>query len=116
MSFKKNAVLLGLVFAVFGVRAGVDIAAPVQKVQIAADGSLWFAMDTVTTMATYCKAGWNGLTMYIPKDNPSFPYYYATLTAALLKGKSVFIGNISFFNGTTSCDVTQTGFGLTLVQ
>lgn len=97
------------------VHAGVDIAGPVQRVQVAADGKLWFSMDT-TSAATYCKPGWNSLTMYVPADHPQYPYYFAILLAAASKGKSVFVANISVFNGSIPCDITQTGFGLVFLQ
>ena len=109
----KLALALVLVTSSITANAGVDIAGQVQRVQIAGDGTLWFAMDT-TPAATFCKPGWNGMTMYIPATHPQFRYYYAMLLAATSTGKSVYVANISIFNGSTSCDITQTGYGLTL--
>ena len=72
-------------------------------------------MDT-TSASTYCKPGWYSLTMYVPKENPQFPYYFAMLVAAASKGKSVFVANISVFDGTGPCDITKTGYGLVFLQ
>lgn len=96
-------------------RGGVDIGGPVQRVHLAADGSLWFVMET-TPAATYCLKGWFDFNMYVPKDHPQFPYYYAMLMAAVSKGKSVYVANISSYNGTAPCDVTKTGYGIVLPQ
>ncbi|MBY0444263.1 MAG: hypothetical protein K2Q15_03530 [Burkholderiales bacterium] len=95
--------------------AGVDIAGPVQRVQLAPDGKLWFTMET-TSAATYCKPGWFSLTMYIPRDHPDFAYYFAMLLSATAKGKSVYIANISAFDGSGPCDITKTGYGLVVLQ
>jgi hypothetical protein len=111
---KLGAAALALT-ATLTAQAGVDISGPVQRVQIAPDGTLWFAMDT-TSAATYCKPGWYSLTMYVPKDNPQYPYYFAMLVAAAAKGKSVYVANISVFDGSTSCDITKTGYGLVFLQ
>lgn len=48
---------------------GVDIGGPVQRVHLAADGNLWFVMET-TPAATYCLTGWFDFNMYVPKDHP----------------------------------------------
>jgi hypothetical protein len=94
--------------------AGTDIAGPVQRMHLAEDGTLWFAMDT-TIAQTFCKPGWMSLTMYVPPNHPQYAYYYGMLMTAVAKGKSVYIGNISVFNGTTACDITKTGYGLVLL-
>ena len=114
-SCTKFAMALALALSSLVARAGVDIAGPVQRVQLDANGNLWFAMDT-TTASTYCQPGWYSLTMYVPKDNPQFPYYFAMLVAAASKGKSVYVANIDVFNGTTPCDITRTGYGLMFLQ
>lgn len=93
----------------------VDLNGPVQLVQIAPDGKLWFRMDT-TPAATYCKPGWANLNMFVPKDHPEYPYYYAMLMTAVSKGKSVYVANISMYDGSAACDITKTGYGLMLVQ
>lgn len=94
---------------------GVDISGPVQRVQIGADGTLWFSMDT-TPAATYCRAGWNDMRLYVPKESAEYPYYFAMLMTAAAKGKNVYVANISIFNGSTACDITKTGYGLVFYQ
>jgi hypothetical protein len=106
---------IAVLFLVLPAHAGVDISGPVQRVQIAADGKLWFAMDT-TIASTYCKPGWHSLTMYVPKEHPEYPYYFAMLVAAASKGKNVFVANISVFDGSVPCDITKTGYGLVFMQ
>lgn len=117
---RKEATLLKIRHLVFGIacctlvpsaNAGADVADLVQAVQIAADGKLWFALKT-STAATYCKPGWGGLNMYIPREHADYPYYYGMLMMALSKGKTVYIANISVYNGTGPCDITQTGYGM----
>jgi hypothetical protein len=95
--------------------AGIDIIGTVERVQIAPDGKIWFSMDT-TSSSTYCKSDWNGLNMYIPKDSPEYPYYFAMLLTAASKGKRVLVANISRYDGSTPCDITQTGYGLVFYQ
>lgn len=113
--FLKLALALVLVTSSINANAGVDIYGQVQRVQIAGDGTLWFAMDA-TAAATFCKPGWNTMTMYVPATHPQYRYYYAMLLSAVSMGKRVLVANISVFNGSTSCDITQTGYGLTLLD
>jgi hypothetical protein len=54
--------------------------------------------------------------MYVPKDSPLFPYYFAMLVTAVSKGKTIYAANISVFDGTQPCDITKTGYGLVLLQ
>lgn len=115
MSFLKNILLVICAFVSLPAYAGADIAGPVQRVQVDAGGNIWFAMDT-TTASAYCKPGWFNLTMYIPKSSPEYPYYFAMLLTAASKGKSIYIANISVFDGTVSCDITKTGYGIVLLQ
>jgi hypothetical protein len=118
MSFsriKKFSLSLVLSMLTNAANAGVDITGPVQRVQMASDGTLWFAMDT-TVASTYCKPGWYSLTMCVPANNPQYSYYFAMLVAAASKGKSVTVANISKFDGSISCDITQTGYGLVFLQ
>lgn len=114
-NFCKAALLGSLLFSAVASHAGVDISGPVQRLQLASDGTLWFAMDT-TSASTYCRPGWANLTMYVPANHPQYPYYFALLAAAATKGKSVYVANIDRFNGSASCDITQTGYGLMLMQ
>jgi len=111
----KLAMSLAMLASAVTAHAGFDIAGKVQRVQIAADGKLWFAVDNTQT-TTFCKPGWFDMTMYVPPSDPQYAYYFAMLMAAATKGKTVYIANISVFNGSTSCDITQTGFGLTFIQ
>ena len=113
--FAKLTLSLALSLAAIGSQAGVDIVGPVQRVQIAPDGKLWFAMDT-TPASTYCRPGWHSLTMYVPKDHPEYPYYFAMLVAAASKGKNVYVANISMYDGSGPCDITKTGYGLVFMQ
>lgn len=113
--FRRFTCSLALCSLAIAAHAGIDIAGPVERVQIAGDGNLWFSMDT-TAASKYCKAGWNGMTMFIPKDHPQYPYYFAMLVAAASKGKTVYVGNISIYDGTVSCDITKTGYGLVFYQ
>lgn len=96
-------------------QAGVDLSGPVQRVHLDSAGNLWFAMDT-TASGTYCKKGWFSLNMYVPKSSPEFPYYFAMLSTAVSKGKSVYVANISTFDGSGACDITKTGYGLVLLN
>lgn len=114
---KRFVCMIGILLSLVAsqARAGVDIAGPVEQVHLAADGKLWFVMQT-TPASTYCKPGWASLNMYVPKEHAEYPYYYAMLMTAVSKGKSVYVANISVYNGTEPCDITKTGFGLMLLQ
>lgn len=94
--------------------AGTDISGPVQRLHVAEDGALWFSMDT-TSAQTFCKPGWFSLTMFVPANHPQYQYYYGILLTAVAKGRSVVVANISHYNGTVSCDITKTGYGLVLL-
>lgn len=97
--------------------AGEDLVGQVAAVQIASDGKLWFSMIAApgtTAPSTYCKPGWAGLNLYVPKDDPEYPYYYAMLMTAVSKGKRVYVANANATpnDGTGPCDITKTGYGL----
>ncbi|MBT9495571.1 MAG: hypothetical protein IV107_25145 [Paucibacter sp.] len=96
-----------------GAHAGADVSGPVEIVQIAPDGKIWFRI-TNQFAASFCLQGWNNLNMYIPSGHPEYPYYFAMLMTSVSKGKAVYIANISTFNGSTACDITKTGYGLVL--
>jgi hypothetical protein len=93
--------------------AGVDLSSTVERIKINGDGKLWLKM-TSATFDQYCKNGWYGFNLYIPTSDPSYPYYFGLVTTALTKNLSLYIANISSFNGTTSCDLTKTGYGIVL--
>lgn len=97
--------------------AGDDLWGKVTGVQIAADGKLWFSMTEAsgtTAPSTYCKPGWAGLNLYVPKDHAEYPYYYAMLMTAVSKGNTVLVANASIYDGSGPCDITKTGFGMVM--
>jgi hypothetical protein len=91
--------------------AGVDITGKIERVWLRSDGTLWFKLNNAL-VDTYCKPGWFGFNLYIKESDSNFPYYYGLVTSANANGQSVRISNISIFDGATSCDVIQTGFGI----
>ncbi|WP_323141135.1 hypothetical protein [Massilia phyllosphaerae] len=95
--------------------AGADIWGTVQRMQLGADGKIWFVLDSTDT-ATYCKSEWFEFNMYVPPDNPQYAYYYGILMTSLLKGKGVVVANISVFNATAACDITKTGYGIAILK
>lgn len=99
--------------------AGVDLQGVVNGLQIGQDGAIWFSITPTAgtpSPATYCRPGWAGLNMVIPASNPQYAYYYGLLMTSFTKNASIYIANISVFNGSTACDITQTGYGLLLVK
>lgn len=94
-------------------QAGADLWGTVQKVQIGADGKLWFSIDTANVSA-YCKALWFNFNMYIPPESPQYAFYYGLLMTALVKQKTIIVANISVFDGTVACDVTKTSYGIVI--
>ena len=95
--------------------AGDDLRGQVAAVHIASDGKLWFALTPAagtSAPSTYCKPGWGGFNLYVPRDHSEYPYYYAMLMTAVSKGKPVYVANISIYDGTGACDITKTGYGL----
>lgn len=115
---KLFAALLAVVIPLFpyeSAQAGADLSGVVQTLQIAADGKIWFAISS-TLAPNYCKVGWNQLNMYIPPDNPQYTFYYGLLLASLTKEKTIYLGNISVFDGSTACDIAKTGYGIVLFK
>ena len=53
--------------------------------------------------------------MYIPNSHPQYAYYYGLLMVSLTKSKVVGVFNIDMYNGTTSCDISKTGYGVRLM-
>ena len=99
-------------------QAGDDLRGQVAAVQIASDGKLWFSMTAsagTSAPSTYCKPGWAGLNLYVPRDHSEYPYYYAMLMTAVSKGKTVLVANASIHDGTGPCDITKTGYGLLIL-
>ena len=90
--------------------AGVDVSGHITEVQVTPDG-LYFATD-IPNSTTYCAVRWNNLNMLVPQSDPNYVFYYGLIMTAYSKGKLIYLGNISVFNGTTACDITKTGYGI----
>lgn len=73
--------------------AGTDLTGLVQQIQVAPNGNLYFSISD-PRISTYCYPGWAGFTLYVPKDDPQFAYYYGLLMVALTKNKNILIANI----------------------
>ncbi|MDZ7923414.1 MAG: hypothetical protein U5M23_05005 [Marinagarivorans sp.] len=95
--------------------AGVDLASTIARIQLKGDGKLWIKMSS-GEFDKYCKPGWNGFNLYIQESDPSFPYYYGLIATALSKGQRLYVANISVFNGTSTCDLIKTGYGVTVLN
>jgi hypothetical protein len=95
--------------------AGIDVSGTVPMVWLSGNGDLWFTVNSPTT-TTYCLPQWSGLTMYIPRSDPNFIYYYGLLATAVAKAKPVYVANISIYNGSTPCNISNTGYGIMLMQ
>jgi len=95
-------------------KAGVDLRSKVSRIW-QSNGNLHIKM-TSTKFDEYCKPGWFGFNLFIPVSDKNYAYYYGLVTAALTKDLELYIANISVFDGSTSCDVTQTGYGMVLLK
>ena len=95
--------------------AGVDLSSKIERIKLNGDGKLWIKMSN-SSFDTYCKPGWMGFNMYVPESDKSYPYYYGLITSALAKQQTLYIANISTFNGTGSCDLTKTGYGIVVYK
>lgn len=99
--------------------AGDDLAGVVNEVRVAPDGKLWFSIVPnagTPNPASYCKGDWAGMGMFIPAGDPQYAFYYGLLLTSMTKSVVIDVPNISVFNGTTSCDVSKTGYGLALLH
>lgn len=97
-------------------QAGIDLVGVVTQIQIKpGSGQLWFKINN-PYISTYCQSGWAGLHMYVPTSDPDYPYYYGLLVASLTKNIPVYIGNISTYSNSPVCDITQTSYGLMLLN
>lgn len=94
---------------------GTDISSTIDRIQLKNDDKLWIKMKS-DSFNQYCKPGWLGFNLFIPKSDKNFPYYYGLLTNALSKNQVLFIANISHFDGSTACDLTQTGYGIVILS
>ena len=108
---------IACIFLLFGFSqtcsAGYDVTGLIEGVQINADG-IRFGFHSGGA-SKYCADAWNGMNFYIPATNPTFPYYYTLIVSAFNKKQTIYMGNISVFNGTTPCDVSQTGYGIVVL-
>ena len=114
---KRSILSLSAALLLWGTQAnaGIDISGTVPMVWLHQNGDLWFTVNSPST-STYCLPGWAGFSMYIPRSEPSFAYYYGLLVTAVAKAKPVYVANISTYNGTTPCDISKTGYGVVLMQ
>ena len=119
----KAAALAAIIGCSAGAHAGVDLNGVVTQLQVAPNGSLWFGLGSVgfgnvgsstPTLASFCAPSWMGLSLTVPPGDPNFAYYYGLLGMSLSKAYPIYLGNISTFNGSTSCDITKTGYGIVL--
>ena len=108
-----------------GAHAGVDVTGTVNELQVAGDGTLYFNITGTTfanagtasvTINSFCLVHWAGMSLYVPAGDPNYVYYYGLLATSLTKSIPVLLGNISTYNGTQSCDVTKTGYGVVLLK
>jgi len=108
-----------------GAHAGVDMAGTVNEIQIAPSGALWFGVTATSfsnagtstpSATTFCRNSWMSLGLYVPAGDPNYAYYYGLLLASMTKALPIYLGNISTFDGTASCDVTKTGYGVVLTK
>jgi len=90
--------------------AGVDVSGYITSVHLK-DGVLNFSFSN-RAADVYCKVGWAGLSFYVPTDHKDYPYYYGLITSANSKKQKIRLPNVSKFNGSTSCDITKTGYGI----
>ena len=110
-----------LFFGMHGIsKAGVDLVGNIGTVWLAGD-NFYFSIkeerfgntsDTTITIGKYCKSNWGNFRLYVPVSDSKFPYYYGLITSANANGNLVKLANISKFNGTTQCDISQTGYGI----
>lgn len=107
---KVLLIILTLLYPTFAF-SGVDIGSKIERIKLSGDGYLWLKM-THSLFDQYCKPGWHGFNLYIPESDPRYPYYYGLITSALANNQSLYIANISMYDGTTACDLTKTGYGI----
>jgi hypothetical protein len=93
--------------------AGYDATGVAVQMSLDAAGNLWFRLNN-TNADSYCALGWYNNNLYVPATDPSFAFYYGIVLASVSKSQALVVPNISVFNGTTSCDITKTGYGLML--
>jgi hypothetical protein len=95
--------------------AGVDVTGVVSQIWIDGGGNLWFRLNN-TSADAYCAFNWSNNNLYVSVSDQNFPFYYGILLASLTKSEPVDVPNISIYNGSTSCDITKTNYGIMLEQ
>ena len=93
--------------------AGTDVTGIVQQMWVDSSGNLWFRLNN-TSADAYCAKNWGNNNLYVPAGNANYSFFYGVVLASVTKGITVDVPNISVFNGSTSCDITQTGYGIML--
>lgn len=109
----KNAAIAALLAGTTSAWAGYDIYGTVSWLEVRPSGDLWFSITPSSgyqPITNFCLGGG----MYIPGTHPQYPYYFALLHTSLTKSKIVGFYAIDTYNGTTSCDITKTGYGVRL--
>jgi hypothetical protein len=107
-------IFLLVTFSNYGFSA-TDLVGKIDRIQINGDGKLWIKLSEAR-FNEFCKPGWYGFNVYIPQSDKNYPYYYGLITTALTHSHNVRISNISYFDGTKACDITQTGYGIVLLK
>ncbi len=93
--------------------AGTDITGVVAQMWVDSVGNLWFRLNNASADA-YCAQNWGSNNLYVPAANANYVFFYGLVLASHTKSLTLYIPNISVFNGSTSCDITQTGYGMML--
>jgi hypothetical protein len=107
------AALAGALCATNVTFAGTDVTGVVAQMWVDSSGNLWFRLNN-TSADAYCAKNWGNNNLYVPATNANYAFFYGIVLASLTKGLTVDVPNISVFNGSTSCDITQTGYGIML--
>ncbi len=94
--------------------AGVDLSGKVERLWLDGRGKLWLKINQ-PAFDTYCKPGWYGFNLYIETNHPDYPYFYGLLSSAFSQAQTVRISNVSHFDGTVACDITETGYGVVVL-
>lgn len=107
---KKFILILILISIASKSYAGFDAVGYITSVHLK-DGRLKFGFSNRAADA-YCKVGWGGLSFYILTTHEDYPYYYGLITSANVNKQKVRLANISVFDGSTACNITETGYGI----
>ena len=91
--------------------AGVDLSSTIERIKLNGDGKLWLKM-TSASFEQYRKPGWYGFNLFIPESDKISYITMDLLPQHILNSQSLYIANISKFDGAQTCDITQTGYGI----